>query len=99
MSKLRWNVEIEVAEELVADGLEISEPFIQYLLATAMPYVRASGVRVRVLASPDADEIARAQGFASALDKAARKKLPPDPTGEEPVTARLSPRPGTRVRS
>jgi hypothetical protein len=53
MSKLRWKVEIEVTEELVADGLEISERFIQDLLASALPYVRSSGIRVRMLEAPE----------------------------------------------
>lgn len=72
----RWVIEVNVADEWVADGIDLAEDDgvqLDRLLAEAYPYLSSSEVKGKVLEAPPADDIARLQGYADAADRSARQ--------------------------
>jgi hypothetical protein len=63
MSKtFKWTVEIEVTENWVADGFNISPDRMHDIMCRALPYANGSEIGARVLKSPSPESIAIAQG-------------------------------------
>jgi hypothetical protein len=65
---MKWTVEIEVADNLVADGLDLTERRVHDALSRAFPYARVAEFKVKILTKPDDADVAEVMGFASAED-------------------------------
>lgn len=64
MKPFIWTVTIEVDADLVADGIDLSDPeFIEHKLARAFPLARSSGFHVQVHERPSETDIRKAQGY------------------------------------
>lgn len=63
-TKFKWTIEIEVAENLVADGADFLSPFAARQIADKLfPYAFGHEVSVTIVGRPDAAEIRRVQGY------------------------------------
>lgn len=62
-----WQVEISVAENVVADGLDLDEGDLHDTLMHAFPYVFEHEIRCRMIKAPDENEIAKVQGYDGTL--------------------------------
>lgn len=73
-TRYRWTIEIEVAAEWVADGIDLTSERMQRIMCErAFPYLKASEITCRTIAAPNPEDIAREQGYSSA-DERARDK-------------------------
>lgn len=62
MKPFTWILAIEVDPDLVADGIDLSDPeLVEHKLARAFPFARSSGIRARVIEAPDPNDIRKAQ--------------------------------------
>lgn len=60
----RWLLEVEIAADLVADGIDLSDNILTTrYLQRAFPLARSSGINVRVIEAPNQDDIEREQGY------------------------------------
>jgi len=73
MKMYEWTVKIRVAENWIADGFDLTDDRGQSMLEKALPYAFESEIACEVIATPDADEIARAQGYKDAKHRAERR--------------------------
>lgn len=71
MKKFKWTVEFTVDETWIADGFDLTNERAHDMLANDLSYAYAHELGARVIKSPDAEAIAKAQGYESA--KAMRK--------------------------
>lgn len=70
-----WTIEISIKPNMVADGIDLSDPRqLERMLESTFPYLMGHERFARVVSAPDAEEVAREQGYKSAADKASRKK-------------------------
>ena len=68
-----WTVTIELPAWLVADGANLTERKVRDMLERFYSYVKASELHVDIVSAPDDEDIARAQGYASAAAMRARE--------------------------
>ncbi len=69
-TRYRWALEISVAAEWVADGIDLSsERQLERLTTRAYPHTRCDEVIARVVSEPDTDLVAREQGYRSAAHR------------------------------
>lgn len=66
--KFKWTVEFTVDKSWVADGFNLTEERAQDMIASALSAAYNHEIGAKVIAAPDADKIARAQGYKSAAD-------------------------------
>lgn len=70
MKSYRWSFTLDIDADVVADGLAPTSEQLSHALARAFPYVRSSGIRAHVTHAPNADDVARGQGYVDAAQKA-----------------------------
>lgn len=69
-----WTAEFTVDKLWVADGFDLTDERAKQMLADDLSSAYGHEIKARVLKAPDADLVARTQGYASAADRAARSK-------------------------
>ncbi len=66
MSKFyKWTVEIEVAAEWVADGVDLTSTNMHDIMTGAFPHVYSHEIKCKTTSAPPNEEIAKEQGFPS----------------------------------
>ena len=61
--KLKWVVELEVDEQWVADGFDLTDDRALDMLNGELPYASLSELNVRVIESPAKKDILKIQGY------------------------------------
>lgn len=59
----KWIIVVEVAEHIVADGLDLTPELTQEAFERAFPFVRSSEITATVVKAPAASRIAKTQGY------------------------------------
>jgi hypothetical protein len=65
----KWTVEIQVHRTWVEDGFKLTNERAKSIIEHALPYSNGAETKARVLSGPDADEIAKVQGYKDAADR------------------------------
>ena len=59
----KWVLEVEVSEDWVADGFDITEENVQDIANALNPYAIEGEYRVRILQAPAPELVRQAQGY------------------------------------
>ena len=70
-----WTVKISVADTWVADGFDLTEDRLNDILQRELSYAYSTEVKGEIVKSPNADKIAKEQGYSSANTKKEMSKL------------------------
>lgn len=70
-----WNVNIQVHKTWVADGFELTDDKAHDIMARHLSYANGSEIKCKVTASPDAEDVAKTQGYKSAADRSRKKGI------------------------
>lgn len=74
-----WTVEFKVYRTWVEDGFDLTDDRAKDMIENDLTYSHGSETKAKVLSAPDADEIAKAQGYKDAAER--RKQLEPTHQG------------------
>ncbi len=70
-TRYRWTLEISVAANWVADGIDLSDPNQrERMLEKCFPYLREGERSARMISEPNPEAVATEQGYRSAAHKA-----------------------------
>jgi len=71
---MKWTVEIEVADSLVADGLALTERRMHEAMTRAFPYTLFTEFNIKILTKPADADVARLMGYTDVESYLAERK-------------------------